>query len=67
MYYSRFITGNARELYPSVKQFFSNLISENYPYQIVFDEQPKTPPIWIYPQKINPIDTRTVILVRKDL
>ncbi|MDJ0633127.1 MAG: glycosyltransferase family 39 protein [Xenococcaceae cyanobacterium MO_188.B29] len=67
MYYSRFITGNARELYPSVKQFFSNLINENYPYQIVFDRQPKAPPIWIYPQKINPIDTRTVIFARKDL
>ena len=67
MYYSRFITGNAKELYPSVKQFFNDLINENYPYQIVFDRQPKTPPIWIYPQKINPIDTRTVILARKDL
>ncbi|MBE9050898.1 glycosyltransferase family 39 protein [Nostocales cyanobacterium LEGE 11386] len=65
-YYGRFTTGRSGEYYPSVKQFFNDLIDEKYPYKIIFDQRTKAPPSWVYPQKIQFLQNRMIILARKD-
>lgn len=67
MAFSRFTQERAGLYYPSVKQFFNELISEKYPYKIIFDQELKKPPTWIYPPNLDFIDTRMIIFARKDI
>ena len=40
LYYQRFIQpGIRRDLYPSMKEYFSYLLSEKFAYHIVFDQE----------------------------
>ncbi|MEH2363726.1 ArnT family glycosyltransferase [Nostoc sp.] len=66
MTFGRFIRGRAGLYYPTSKQFFNNLISEKYPYKIIFDQELKKTPIWMYPQDIEFLNNRMIILARKD-
>jgi hypothetical protein len=52
---------------PSAKVigFYKNLIAEKYPYKVVFDlETPKVSP-WLYPQTIDFLNNRIVLLAKK--
>jgi len=60
--YNRFLQEKPALLYPSMKKFYSELLEEKYPYKIVFDRTTPTLPKWIYPQKIEFVDNRIVIL-----
>ena len=65
LYYQRFIQpGIRRELYPSMDEYFSSLLSEKYHYQIVFDQESQRVPAWIYPKEIDFTHNRMTILVR---
>jgi 4-amino-4-deoxy-L-arabinose transferase-like glycosyltransferase len=65
LYYQRFIQpGIRRELYPSMDEYFSSLLSEKYHYQIVFDQESQRVPAWIYPKEIDFTHNRITIFVR---
>ena len=64
--YQRFF-GINRSLYPSINQFFQDLLNEQYPYEIVFDQESKNPPPWVYPLKIDFLHNRITLFARKDL
>jgi Dolichyl-phosphate-mannose-protein mannosyltransferase len=64
-YYARFLHENVGEFYPSVAQFFRDLLGEQYPYKIVFDQASRPSPSLLYPRAIDLIDNRMVILARK--
>ncbi|WP_373530205.1 hypothetical protein [Nostoc sp.] len=66
MAFGRFTNGKSSLYYPTVKQFFDELISEKYPYKIIFDQELKKPSIWMYPQDLEFLDTRMIILATKD-
>ncbi len=61
-YYLRFISN---PYYPSLEQFFLELLNENYGYEIVFDKGASEAPGWIYPRDIDFLDNRITILRRK--
>jgi len=50
---------------PTVRAFFENLTTEKFPYKVVYDRQSPRDPGWIYPKEIDFLQTRCVILVRK--
>lgn len=64
-YYKRFI-GSFKNDYPSLSNFFSDLLEENYPYQIVFDKESPPVPGWIYPKNIDFLQNRMVIFANND-
>jgi hypothetical protein len=65
LYYQRFTQpGIRRDLYPSMEEYFSSLLSENFSYQIVFDQESQNVPAWVYPQDIDFTHNRVTILVR---
>ena len=67
LYYQRFIEpGEKHILYPSMNQYFQDLLHEKLPYKIVFDLESKRPPAWVYPQDIDFLHNRVTILVRKN-
>ena len=63
-YYKRFI-GPLKNDYPSLSNFFSSLLEENYPYHIVFDKESPPVPRWVYPQDIDFLQNRMVISAKK--
>ena len=65
LYYERFIESKVGDLYPSIKEFFVELIGEKYPYKIVFDRESERPPPWVYPQEIDFLHNRMTILKRE--
>lgn len=67
LYYQRFLTQKPSILYPSIKEFYKNLLEERYPYKIVFDRAAQTIPSWLYPQRIKFVDNRITILARSDV
>jgi hypothetical protein len=68
LYYQRFTQpGIRRDLYPSMKEYFSFLLSEKLPYRIVFDEESQKVPSWVYPKDIDFTHNRVTILVRNDI
>ncbi|WP_414576208.1 ArnT family glycosyltransferase [Anabaena sp. CCY 9402-a] len=67
LYYERFFNNaNLKELYPEINQFFNSLISEEYSYKKIFDQESKIPPAWAYPHNIDFLHNRTIILTGKD-
>ena len=67
LYYKRFFQERNKELYPEIEHFFTALLNEQYPYKIIFDQESKVPPAWIYPQRIDFLHNRIIIFARKDL
>jgi 4-amino-4-deoxy-L-arabinose transferase-like glycosyltransferase len=67
LYYQRFTQpGIRRDLYPSMEEYFSSLLSEKFSYQIVFDQESQNVPAWVYPQDIDFTHNRVTILVRNE-
>jgi 4-amino-4-deoxy-L-arabinose transferase-like glycosyltransferase len=64
LYYDRFFSGKVAKLYPSIQNFFENLLKERYPYTIVFDQESQRSPSLLYPRQINFVDNRITILAR---
>jgi hypothetical protein len=50
---------------PIVRSYYSDLMSEKYPYKIVFDHQSPPVPQWVYPRTIDFLVNRSAILIRK--
>jgi hypothetical protein len=68
LYYQRFTRpGIRRDLYPSMNQYFSSLLSEAFPYRIVFDQESQNVPAWVYPKEIDFTHNRVTILVRDEI
>lgn len=67
LYYERFFNNTSlKQLYPEMNQFFNSLISEEYPYKRIFDQESKVPPVWAYPQDIDFLHNRTIIFRSKN-
>jgi hypothetical protein len=62
-YYSRF--EGLRHDYPGVHRFFDELLTEEYGYRIVFDQEGPDAPRWAYPRHIDFLRNRMVLLKRK--
>jgi hypothetical protein len=67
LYYGRFTLDESpkSQLYPSLHEYFSGLLHEEYPYRIVFDQETQDVPRWIYPREIDALHNRMVILQRE--
>lgn len=63
LYYNRFFD-RAGEDYPTVKQFFEDLLAERLGYEIVYDGRSIASPRWLYPREMVFVDNRLVILRR---
>jgi hypothetical protein len=67
LYYQRFIQpGMRRDLYPTMYEFFDSLLNEQFSYHIVFDQESKDVPAWVYPQSIDFTHNRLTILARTE-
>ena len=67
LYYDRFIEpGLKRDLYPTMTNYFQELLAQQYPYKIVFDEESKDAPSWAYPHEIDFLHNRVTVLARKN-
>jgi hypothetical protein len=65
LYYDRFVQPGLRsELYPSMREYFDDLLAERYPYRIVFDRGSPRVPALIYPREIDFLDNRATILAK---
>ena len=49
----------------TVRSYYGDLISEKYPYKIVFDRESPPVPQWIYPHHIDFLANRSILLIRK--
>jgi hypothetical protein len=68
LYYNRFTEpGLKQDLYPTMNDYFQQLLAEKYPYKIVFDEESKHAPRWVYPREIDFLYNRVTIFARKDI
>ena len=47
------------------KSYYHNLMQEKFPYSVVYDRQSPPVPHWIYPRRIDDLQNRTILLVRK--
>jgi len=64
-YYSRFLDDDvAARGYQNVHDFFADLLANRLGYHIVFDGTSQSSPQWLYPQDIDFVDNRIVILQR---
>jgi hypothetical protein len=67
LYYNRFTEpGLKQDLYPTMNNYFKQLLAEQYPYKIVYNEESKHAPGWVYPHEIDFLYNRVTILARKD-
>jgi len=63
LFYQRFLEpGIRRDLYPSMHEYFDSLLSEEFSYQIVFDQESRKVPAWVYPKDIDFTHNRVTIL-----
>jgi hypothetical protein len=46
--------------------YFQKLLGGQYPYKIVFDQESKHAPQWVYPHDIDFLYNRVTILRRED-
>jgi hypothetical protein len=67
LYYSRFFTGRTAAFYPEVSEYMTQLLGGALSYEIVFDSLARRSPRWLYPQRIGFVDSRVVILRRRDV
>jgi hypothetical protein len=64
-YFGRFLEpGLRRELYPSMAQYFDELLHGQLGYEIAYDVSTPAPAGWIYPRKIDFLQNRVVVLRR---
>jgi hypothetical protein len=49
----------------SVRKYYSDLLEQKFPYDIVFDGESKEPPRWVYPRVIDHLRGRITILARR--
>lgn len=65
-YYKGFTVDEKKgSFYPGIRDYFNNLIKEEYPYEIIFDQESAKPPAWIYPENIDSLHNRMIIFARK--
>lgn len=62
IFYNRFIKGNAGNLYPNIAHFFNILLKESEDRRIVYDQETKPVLKWIYPQQIDFLRNRMVVV-----
>lgn len=48
-----------------VRKYYSDLLDQEFPYDIVFDAEAKEAPRWVYPLDIDFLRGRMTILVRR--
>ena len=48
-----------------VRKYYSDLLEQKFPYDIVFDGKSKEPPRWVYPRVIDHLRGRITILARR--
>lgn len=64
-YFYRFLSPGLRgDLYPSMREYFGQLLDERLGYEIVLDVSTPTPPRWAYPRNIDFLQNRLVVLRR---
>jgi 4-amino-4-deoxy-L-arabinose transferase-like glycosyltransferase len=63
-YFGRFLEGNAANEYPQTRSYITDLLAGRLGYHIVFDETAQGSPSWLYPDDIDFVDNRIVILRR---
>jgi hypothetical protein len=64
-YFDRFLRQDLAGLdYPSVRDYITQLLSGQLGYQVSFDATAARSPAWLYPQDIDFLDNRIVILRR---
>lgn len=63
-YFERFLQGNVAHDYPETRHFISDLLAGRLGYHVVFDRAGAGPPSWLYPDDIDFVDNRIVILRR---
>jgi len=65
LYYLRFFRGRRAELYSSIRNFYSELLNEKFPYRIVFNRITPSTHKWLYPYKIMFVDDNRLTLLKK--
>lgn len=64
-YFGRFLEPGLRsDLYPSVRDYYRQLLEEQLGYEITLDVSTPAPPPWAYPRKIDFLENRLVVLER---
>jgi len=58
-------SGDANVPSKTVRSYYSDLISEKYPYKIVFDRKSPPVPQWLYPRSIDFLVNESILLIRK--
>ena len=62
-FYGRFQgAGDRARLYPEVRAYFSQLLSGRLGYTVIVDQRALSAPCWAYPQNIDFLDNRLVVL-----
>jgi hypothetical protein len=49
----------------AVRNYYSDMLQGKFPYEVVFDEQTREPPRWVYPRDIDFLSGRITILARR--
>jgi hypothetical protein len=65
-YFGRFLDGNVADEYPQARAFMTDLLAGRLGYRVVFDKSTPGSPSWLYPEDIDFVDNRLVILRRGD-
>ena len=66
-YFGRFLEpGLRRELYPSMKEYFDELLGGRLGYEIAYDVSTPAAADWIYPREIDFLQNRLVVLRRQE-
>jgi hypothetical protein len=64
-YFNRFLEpGLRRDLYPSMRQYFDDLLAGRLGYEIAYDVSTPTAAAWTYPRRIDFLQNRLVVLRR---
>lgn len=64
-YFDRFLEpGLRRDLYPSMREYFDDLLRGRLGYQVAYDVSTPAAAAWIYPRKIDFLQNRLVVLRR---
>jgi len=56
--------GLRSDLYPSVRDYYRQLLEERLGYEITLDVSTPAPPRWAYPKRIDFLENRLVVLER---
>jgi hypothetical protein len=63
-YFKRFLEGQVATDYPQTRGFMTDLLAGRLGYHVVFDKRELRSPAWLYPEDIDFVDNRIVILRR---